>query len=423
MGVSFLAVIALAGATPLAPPPQPPVRYTVKAGDTLIAFAARWMTDARAWPAVQRANRIADPYRLPVGRVLTVPRELLKSEPLPAKVVAFRGDVRVNGRAVAMGSGVAEGAEILTGRDASVSVESGDGSRFSLPSNTRVRVARLRRVLLTGDLDRVFATAQGRGEWRAAPAPTPESRFMVTTPVSVSAVRGTEFRVGYEDAAVAGVTEGAVGVSGSNPDRAVALPKGKGVAVTAAGPGRTVDLLPAPELLQPGRTQAAPVLRFAVAPVTGSKSYVFEVGSDAGLIDRVAEVRDAGVSVELPPVPDGSWFVRATATDGQGIDGFAKTWAFERLSFGTRPPEAIGRGMRFRWLGGEGTREYRFTLCRDENCAVPVIDRAGLAEEMMTVTDLAPGTYWWRVTVTKFGGAAPVVASGDLQSFTVAASR
>lgn len=414
-------LLALVGAVPVAPPVQAPVRYTVKSGDTLITLAGKWFVRRDAWPAVQRLNRIADPVRMPVGKVLSIPRELLKSEPAGAKVVAFRGAVTLAGKAPTLNAPVREGMAIATGIGGSITIECADGSRFSLPSQTQVGIARLRRILLTGDLDRVFATSQGRGEWRVSPAPTPDSRFMVTTPVSVSAVRGTGFRVGYDGAAAVGVVEGNVGVSGSDAAEPTSLPKGKGVAVTATGVGTPVDLLRAPEIQRAGATQSGRRLRFRIDPVSGAQGYVVEIGSDAGLIDRVAEIRGSGDEAAFDSLPDGSYFVRAAATDPNGIDGFAKTWAFERLALGAKPPEAFGRGMRFRWSGGDDSvRTYRFSLYTDEAATRAVIDRDGLLETGFTVTELKPGTYWWRVVLTKFSSGKAIVATGELQSFTIA---
>ncbi len=424
MSATGAALLVLAGASAIAPPPQPPVLYRVKPGDTLIALSAKWFVRDNSWTAVQRLNRIADPVRLPVGKTLSIPRDLLKSEPVGAKVVAFRGAVAVAGKTPVIGAPVREGMAIATGDGGSITVECADGSRFSLPSQTQVGIARLRRILLTGDLDRVFTTALGRGEWRVRPAPTPDSRFMVTTPVSVSAVRGTGFRVGYDGAAAVGVVEGAVGVSGEDVTRATPLPKGMGVAVTPAGVGTPVDLLPAPEIVRPGAVQAAPQVRFKVDPVPGARSYVFEVGSDAGMTDLLAQFRGSGGEVAFDGLADGSYFVRATATDPNNIDGFAKTWSFERLALGSKPPEAFGRGMRFRWSGGDaiggGARNYRFSLYTDEAGTRALIDRDGLQDTALTVTELKPGTYWWRVVLTKFTGGKAVVATGELQSFTIA---
>ena len=414
-------LLALASAVPIAPPPQAPVRYTVKSGDTLIALATRWFVRGDSWPVVQKLNRLADPLRMPVGKVLTIPRELLKSEPVAAKIVAFRGPVTVSGKTPVLGGAVREGMAIATGDGGSVTVECADGSRFSLPSQTQVGIARLRRLLMTGDLDRVFATSQGRGEWRVSPAPTPDSRFMVTTPVSVSAVRGTGFRVGYEGGAVVGVVDGNVGVSDGDIARATPIPKGKGVAVTATGVGIPVDLRRAPVLLRPGAVQAGPRLLFKVAPVPGARAYAFDVSSDAGMTDVIAQFRGSGGDVGFDGLPDGSYFIRAVATDTAGIDGFAQTWSFERLTLGSKPPESTGRGMHFRWTSGDdGVRSYRFTLYTDEAATRAFIDQVGLKATSFTVTDLPPGTYWWRVVLTKFSDGKAVVATGELQSFTIA---
>jgi hypothetical protein len=413
--------LALASAAPIAPPPQAPVRYIVKPGDNLITLAGKWFVRSDSWPIVQRLNRIADPVRIPIGKTLSIPRDLLKSEPVGAKVIAFRGAVTLAGKTPTLNAPVREGMAVATGEGGSITVECTDGSRFSLPSQTQIGIARLRRILLTGDLDRVFATSLGRGEWKVSPAPTPDSRFMVTTPVSVSAVRGTGFRVGYDGAAAVGVVEGNVGVSSADLSRATPLTKGKGVAVTTTGVGTPVDLLPAPEIIRPGAVQAGAQVRFKAAPVPGARSYVFEVGSDASLTEMLAEFRDSGGEVAFDGLPDGSYFVRAKATDPNNIDGFAKTWAFERLALGAKPPEAVGRGMRFKWSGGDdGTRIYRFSLYTDEAATRALIDRDGLTDTAFAVTELKPGSYWWRVVLTKFRGGKAVVATGELQSFTIA---
>lgn len=414
-------VVALAGAAANLPPPQPPYRYTVRAGDTLITLGDRLLADKQSWREVERVNAIRFDRRIPVGTVLSVPRHLLKFEAVDGRVAAFRGDVRIGTQPVAIGAAVREGMMLATGANASVTVALPDGSRFSLPSQTRLGIARLRRVVLTGDLDRVFTTLRGRGEWNVSPAPTPDSRFMVTTPVSVSAVRGTGFRVGYDANAVVGVVEGNVGVSANASSAATALPKGKGVAVAPAGVGKPVDLLAAPEWRSRGLAQTGDELAFEVAPVAGAKSYVFEIGTDAAMADRLREMRGTGPGVRIPALPDGSYFVRATATDRQGIDGFSTTARFERRSLVMLPVEALGRGMRFRWRGGGDDRNFRFALYRDAAGTQAVVDRAGVAEEMLTITELDPGTYWWRVTMMLPEGGEGV--PGKLQSFTVASGN
>jgi len=63
-------------------------------------------------------------------------------------------------------------------------------------------------------------------------------------------------------------------------------------------------------------------------------------------------------------------------------------------------------GMRFKWSGeGEGRRTYHFQLVRADRRDVPVVDEPGLAGDEVTLRDLGPGTYFWRVGVRQASGA------------------
>lgn len=56
------------------PAPAPgPRRYTVRAGDTLWAIAARFYGHGTAYPRIAVANRIPAPYVIHVGQVLVIP--------------------------------------------------------------------------------------------------------------------------------------------------------------------------------------------------------------------------------------------------------------------------------------------------------------------------------------------------------------
>jgi nucleoid-associated protein YgaU len=60
--------------TPTEPRPTPaPRTYTVVAGDTLSKIARTFYGDARRFPEIQHANGIADPSKIYVGQILTIP--------------------------------------------------------------------------------------------------------------------------------------------------------------------------------------------------------------------------------------------------------------------------------------------------------------------------------------------------------------
>jgi nucleoid-associated protein YgaU len=63
---------AVTGPTAPEPPPAPRT-YTVVAGDTLSTIAQDFYGDASRYPDIQHANGIADPNKIYVGQVLTIP--------------------------------------------------------------------------------------------------------------------------------------------------------------------------------------------------------------------------------------------------------------------------------------------------------------------------------------------------------------
>jgi hypothetical protein len=417
-----LPILALALLTFLLPPvsaqtrPVDVVLYTARPGDNLYTLAERYFVRVGDYGVVQRLNRVADPRRLATGRVLRIPRRLLRHEPILATVAAARGDVLIatgtRTRPATTGATVGEGDVIATGASAFVTLRLPDGSIVSLPSQSRVAVQRLRRTMLTQNVERLFALVNGRV--RAVVTPLRDSRddFRVSTPVAVSAVRGTEFRSSYDgDANRTGATEvleGEVAVAPDDARPATMVAAGFGALSTAAGTGPPVALLPAPELDRPGRVQGEPELGFSVAPQAGAARFHVQVAQDAGFVDVAGEAFAAGPIVALPALPDGTWFVRASAIDAGGLEGVPATYSFvRRLQHLEATAEARNTGRYreylFRWtIMGAGTHRFRFQLMKGTPEGLPVVDLPGLADDRVTITDLEPGTYYWRVMSTQF---------------------
>jgi len=419
---SVLAALLLAAAAILpagAPTAAPPsvidgeARYTVRAGDTLIALARRYMVRADAWGEVRQLNAVADPWRMPIGLMLRIPRRLLRGTPIGASIFAFRGDVTISGtgggagrnRAATTAMAIVEGETISTAANAFVTVRLADGSRFSLPSNSRVGISRLRRILLTGEIERAFAVERGRGEWRVAPTRNKDP-FTVTTPVATAAVRGTAFRVdaSADDAARFGVVEGAVAIAPSGGGGGPLLDAGTGVAASHAGVGDPVPLLPPPAPLASTPVQQDEVVMLGVEPVAGAARYRFALSLDAEGERTIATTDGDMPTASFAGIADGHYFAHASAVDGQTIEGFATTWPIIRRLDTIVAEAAVSGGIagegvyNFRWRTvGEGRPTYRFILSRDREGREPVVERSGIRIQGTTVTGLPDGVYWWRV--------------------------
>ncbi|MBO9622320.1 MAG: FecR domain-containing protein [Sphingomonas sp.] len=392
-----------AAAAQTAPADSDEVLYTVRKGDTLIGLAQRGFKREADHVVAQRINRVANPRALRPGSVLHLPLRLLRTQPIGAKVAAFRGAATVAGAPARVGMEVGEGAEIRTDANAFLALELADGSLLTLPSRSQIRVTGLHRVVLTGTAVKTFLLTQGRTETEVTPIKRGDS-FQIRTPVSVAAVRGTKFRVSLPDAADAagtGVLEGHVAVAAG--EKTVEVPAGQGVVASAQGPGAPVALLPKPALLDPDKLQDEALVRFRLSPVEGAARYRIQLATDAGFIDTFAEAESATPELSFADVPNGSFFARATLLSREGIEGFPAVNSFERKQNNITAEAAevddcpATRCLRFRWrAGGEGDRRFRFQIAPAPG-AKPIIDNAEMTGSEIVITDLPGGTYYWRV--------------------------
>lgn len=409
------------------------VTYSVVKGDTLFDLSARYLTATDGAQILQRLNHVADPRRMPVGLVLRVPERLLRQELVRARIRSFGGPVQISigGRAVPAlaGMSLVEGNGIQTGANAYISLDLPDGSVVTMPSQSRVGIAWLRRTLLTGSISRRFDVTAGRLRAVVTPMTDPRSDFKVSTPVAVAAVRGTEFRVSYDAGQVRATTEvitGKVEVTGAKRPGAL-VPAGYGaLARPDSGVSAPVALLPAPVPVDPSRGQSDETLSFAVAPVPGATGYRLQIARDAGFLDLLSETDSVEPRFVLPGIPDGTYFSRIAAIDASGFEGQSNVYGFQRrLHALTTSMEQRDRSGRreylFRWReAGAGTYVYRFQLNRCGATGSPLIDQANVANFALAVTDLPSGNYCWRVQSVPLDGSTKDVIWSDTKTFTIA---
>ncbi len=390
------------------------VEYVFKRGDTLIDLANKYMRKRSDYVAVQRLNRIANPRFIPVGKTVSIPFRLLKYRKSEASLSAFRGNVSIvrGGQTIkpARGLDIAEGSRLATAAGSFLTLQLEDGSRISMPSNSKMRLTRLRHILLTDSVDYELAVDNGRVRSKITPFDKKYDRYRVRTPVAVSAVRGTDYRTRVDEAtgtAYSETVEGAVDVAAGDSFEGaeiVSVPAGKGAAATVTGDLATADLLTPPELIDPAKVQSEEELNFTIAPQAAASAHRVLLSSDAGFVDIVAEQLGDGPTISLPGIEDGRYFAKATAIGQDGFEGMPATYSFKRqLSTLSGSAGKGDFGYRFKWVGtGKGKRVYRFQLLLDDKNAIPVIDEAGLTNDVITLSDLPDGEYFWRVGVTQY---------------------
>ncbi len=402
------------------------IGYTMRAGDNLISVSTKYLTRADDYRIVQRYNAIADPLRIPVGKVISFPRRLLKFRPANAKLLAVRGRVTVNAAGQAMaGQVLGEGASIATAESSFATLLLDNGSRVSIPSNSDIKISLLRTYLMGGSLDYDFDIGKGGARSAVNSLKSPDDRYRVRTPKAVSAVRGTDFQSRYDPANnsdFAEVVEGGLAVGLGNAD-SFAVPAGNGLAVPASGIVLREKLLAPPALIAASKLQAKTELAFTAAPDQNSAGYRYSISTDAGFVDQIADVVTRSPQATFANIGDGNYFVRARAISAAGIEGVPATYAFKRrLNAVSASAARDGDGYQFRWVGqASGVTRYHFQLFRGSTSTAAIVDEASLDADRVILSDLPPGEYQWRVGSVQYADGEVSTNWTDFEKLSVGA--
>jgi hypothetical protein len=405
------------------------INYKVKQGDTLYGLANKYLIHLSDYNVLQRDLHLAIAQHLQPATTVVLPRALLKYTPVDAQLVAFRGAVVVNQAAPVIGMAVREGAEISTKTNAFATLTLSNGSKITLPSQTSIKFSRLRMILIDGSLDYEVSLLNGRAETKATHFTDPNSRFQFKTPLATSAVRGTEFRIAYaksgESDSLTEVLGGAVAVGAPSATAPQLIPSGTGAGISKTGATHTEQLLPAPEVRNAADIQKDDAVHFTFSPIAGAASYHVQLSHDAGFVDVFDEARSSSPEASFAHVPNGKQFVRVTALSATGFEGLPSSSVFVRKLNSIKAIVEQGGhgGFHFKWFGsGSGTTQYRFQLT-SERGATPLIDEPGLHVQGLELTNLVPGSYYWRVAATQYEKGEASVSWTDFEKLTIPGAK
>ena len=421
------------------------ITYVARAGDTLMSIAQQYTDRSNNWIALGKLNRIDKDSAIPIGTAILIPAELLGDVPSKATVVAMTGSIAATGAdgtvtRLALGATVLEGTQIETSGNSFLTLALPDQSRISLPSNTRVRIAKLRTARYLNSPRTEVLLLRGQIESRVSPLDANRGRYEVRTPLSVAGVRGTHFRVGF--------------VEGSSPTRiATETLDGKVAVAHAAGPGGpdglvltaakgnitdsrmvgpAVDLLPAPQL-KPAFGSNGPEFspaRITVQAIPGARAYHLQIAADPQALQLLAENRSASTTLAIANLPDGNYFARLSAIDGLGLEGLSATKPITLRaasdSASTPGPAAAAmaapyvagstdKTVTMRWVHPPG-QSVRLQVARDGDFTYLVGTRIANSGEAQLPRP-AFGTYYARVQLLDASGG--VRSSSPAQPFIV----
>lgn len=436
---------------PPAASPEPWVELTVVRRDSLIALSRQVLISPRAWRQVARFNRLADPDLLLPGQVLRVPLRMVKTQPAAGRLIDVEGEVRASDaagvRVMQTGDSLSEGTQLSTGERDSAVLVLADGSRVRLLPNSLAALSASRVVAGRAARGAPAPASMAANAPSSAPtdgavplqeAPAAEGWFVgtmrlvrgsmevlaskvrrakpleVETPTTVVGVRGTDYRVGLDDAANDApaathveVLDGRVRVDATARHQgqraSTLLEPGRGVVVNAQGTMQLEPLLPAPDLHGLPPLVEVPLVRFDwphAAPLR------VQVAHHADFRDTVFDAKvPAGEPLRVAGLDDGVWHLRVRQISSLGVEGYDAEHVFT-LHARPEPPasqaprpqskHAVGPVL-FAWAPNAQASSSRLQLARDVDFRQVVEQRDGLAGDSVSLEVAQPGTYFWRL--------------------------
>ena len=422
-----------AGPSPAGRADDPQVEFTVAKSDTLIYLSRDVLVSPAAWREVATLNRLANPNLIFPGQVLRIPTRLMRATPRQATLVSSAGDVRiadvpVPGNAVG-GLPVADGQTVQTGAAGSAVLELADGSRVRMPPSSLAQIVGSQSYGVRpadGSAAGAAGTAGGwfsgalrvlRGSVEVFASKVLRAKPLeVITPTAVVGVRGTQFRVGFDDDANgrthSEVIEGQTRMDTVSRSAGADVGSGFGAAADASGkPPRATPLLTAPDLSGVPQRFETPLVRVELAgQATGLR---VQVAADSAFERIVSDQRiEAGQEIRIAGLDDAQWYLRARRIDDQGIEGFDAVRPFV-LKARPEPPayrapradakQTVGT-VEFTWARNSAAPQVRLQLADDAGFTRLLQDRDGVAEPTLRVDLKTAGVYFWRLASVRADG-------------------
>lgn len=396
--------------------------YTVRPGDTFWSVTESLLDGHRPWQALAEHNGVAAEAGLRAGQRLRIPVEWLEVTPTSAKVARLAGVATrtpagdAQPEQVAVGDALNTGDRLEVAADGYVVVVFADESRLLVTGGTQVTFDAVGSYGSAGMVDTSMRLHGGRVDAKVNRQRGPAGNFHVRTPAAIAAVRGTDFRVGYdasEGVAFNEVEEGSVAVSGGS--RSVRVAGGFGLRVERGAPvTQPVPLLSAPDLEADAgdgivnALQELTTMGFSWTPIDGASAYRTRFLNRASPPVIIAEALVDRPRWVVAAPPDGEYRLTVRPVAADGLEGLTSEIdvVVDALPLAPQPVAPLDQATthtvppELRWGKPDGTVAPRLQVASDEAFANLLFDerlRDG-SGSLRPALELAPGQYWWRLS-------------------------
>ncbi len=380
--------------------------YTLRPADSLQSVANKLLARQHSWSELVRYNQIDDISQVKPGAILRIPVDWLKFQPKPASTLSTSGSVLIKKvhssrfSVLKPGMKVNVGDEIST-RQGTALIRFADGSLLRLEPDSSLVFNKLSHYGQTGMVDTRMRLKKGALSTEVNTL-VKGSRFEITTPSAVAAVRGTKFRLKTDGpSSTIEVTEGQVAFSHEHGSTAVNAGEGARIHKQRAQIERT-PLPPAPEPQFAGTVRDLPALLAWESPEAASFRYEVTDNSQ----QRLREGRNAQPQAELNNLGNGDYLVAMRAVDSNGFEGMDSKTAI-KVDVAADIAELLApldgstldnTRPQFRWQLSDANTLSRVEVAKDPDFTQLISDEEfATTNKALLDRPLAPGQYYWRI--------------------------
>lgn len=407
----LLAAMALCSLQPafaaLKPPQErPDPIYEVRQGDTLISLAAKYFASPDAVAELSKLNQIKDPYKIPVGKKLVFPRALLSFTLSQAHLTSFEcaDPILINGenKGLRLGAVVPQDALIQTPKQCEAGITLEDASVVNILPGTSLRIKTLRKNALEKSPEVEFELLAGRIALDVPKRQAGDAPYQVRTARSLAGVRGTQFRVGYDEQQQSQieVKQGNVGARGADENKVLEVKDNSGLVVDASGGVGVVETLPgAPNYIGFEKQNQAVKLKFDAK--SANAKYFLAQAKNVNFQANYQENNMGVIDVDAAGLSNRAVFYEWMPLSQSGLVGEAKHYGFCKSDV----PKQSKCNVNFNMHGMQAVdmRLQRFNTERQVYEEVVNARFTVTKNDQFLLKDLPVGQYQWEIRYTVDG--------------------
>lgn len=404
-------------------------RYTLRPDEGFQQIAEELLENHKNALQLATYNNISDIRTIRAGDTIRIPLHWLKHQPEPATVMAVTGQGQV--RVASSGYRVPLQTQMLlrvgdeiTTQSGSTTIRLANGALLRMEENSQLVLNRLTQFGRTGMVDTRLRLERGEVSVEVEPLVEGGSRFEITTPSAVAAVRGTAFALQSAPGITQlQVTEGVVAFGPRGKTRSIPAGYSATVNTVARSPVEIRRLPPVPETTQlPNSIQRLPI-KLGWTP-DGAPLHQLDI-FDVETGHRVARSQTSDPDFALNYLDNGRYEIQVAALNSRGVAGVPSSQivdielqALAAINLSPGPAAKVDDDMpEFTWDYRGENEVGRIEIAETDTFSELVATSEWAPDESaLPSRPLSPGQYYWRV-VTEAGGNS--VATSEPQTLIV----